>query len=71
MVASSRISDVEIWRAAHQLLKQYPEEPDMVAAQRADADYEQGDIFNFNLWTRIMGAVQALLRTRPDGETLN
>jgi hypothetical protein len=43
----------------------------MVAAQRADAAYEQGDIFNFNLWTRIMGAVQALLRTRPDGETLN
>jgi hypothetical protein len=43
----------------------------MVAAQRADAAYEQGDLFNFNLWTRITKAVQVLQRTGPDGETVN
>jgi hypothetical protein len=65
------MEEIEIWRAANQLLKQFPDGPDMVAAQRADAAYEQDDLFNFNLWTRIAKAVQVLQQTRPNGEILN
>jgi len=65
------MEEIEIWRAANQLLKQYPEDPVMEAAQRADAAYAAGDMFNFDLWTRIAKAVEVLQRTRPDGQALN
>jgi hypothetical protein len=33
--------------AAYLLLKQHSEDPDFVAAQRADAAYDQGGMLNF------------------------
>jgi len=71
MMSSTRISDIEVWRAAQQLITQFPHDPEMEAAQRADSAYAQGDIFNFDLWTRIAGAVAKLLRERQTGEPLN
>ena len=60
---------MEVWRAANQLMKQFPDDPSMEAAQRPDAAYEQGDMFNFDLWTRINRAVLELERTKPaEGE---
>lgn len=44
----------------------------MEAAQRADAAYDQGDMFTFDLWTRINRAVLELERTKPAvGEASN
>jgi hypothetical protein len=43
----------------------------MEAAQRADTAYERGDMFNFDVWTRINKAVQELERTNPPGKALN
>jgi len=60
------VEPIGIWRAANQLIKQFPEDPALEAAQRADAAYEQGDMFNFNLWTRINKVVLKLKRTKPD-----
>ena len=65
------VTDLEIWRAANQLIKQFPDDPALEAAQRADAAYELGDMFNFDLWTRINKAVTQLLQTKPDGQSLN
>lgn len=56
---------IDIWRAAKQMLELYPEGAEMAAAQRADASYEQGDMFNFELWRRITNAVKELERQKP------
>jgi hypothetical protein len=46
------------------MLDLYPEGAEMAAAQRADKDYKQGDMFNFDLWRRIAKAVGELLRQK-------
>jgi len=53
------------------MLDLFPEGAEMAAAQRADKAYGQGDMFNFDLWTRITRAVRELERTKPDGQALN
>jgi len=66
------VSDLDVWRAAQQIINQYPEEPELAACHRADAAYEAGDMFNFELWQRVAKAVTELLRTKPsDGRDLN
>jgi hypothetical protein len=59
------IRDLEVWRSAQQIIDQYPEEPELVACQRADEAWEAADISNFALWMRIAKAVQELVRTKP------
>jgi hypothetical protein len=34
------------------------------SGQRADAAYDQGDMFNFDLWTRINWAMKQFLQSR-------
>jgi hypothetical protein len=66
------VEDIEVWRAAQQVINQYPEEPELAAPQRADAAYEVGDMFNFELWRRVAKAVRELVRTKPeDGKAIN
>ena len=59
------VSDLDVWRAAQQIINRYPEEPEFAACQRADAAYEAGDMFNFALWQRVAKAVAKLQQTRP------
>jgi hypothetical protein len=67
-----KVSDLDVWRAAQQIINRYPDEPELVACQRADAAYELGDMFNFALWQRVAGAVKQLLHTRsPNPEAIN
>ena len=63
------VEDIEVWRAANQLIKQF-QDPEIEAAQRADAAFSIGDMFNFDLWTRINAAVRQLLQ-KTDGRSLN
>ena len=66
------VEDIEVWRAANQIIHAYPEEPEFVACQRADAAYTAGDMFNFELWTRIAKAVSELVTTKPHvGKAIN
>ena len=66
------MDEIGIWRAAHKTIEIYPNDPEMAAAQRADNAYEQGDMFNFDLWTRIAKAVTELEKLRPSrGLTAN
>jgi hypothetical protein len=67
----AEVSEIDVRRAANQLIWQFPEDPVLEAAQRADRAYEAGDMFNFRLWTRITKAVGQLLDKRPDGTPLN
>jgi hypothetical protein len=66
------MEEIDIWRAAKLIIDQFPEDPVLEAAQRADAAYELGDMFNFDVWTRVTSAVNDLLRTmRSPDEPLN
>jgi hypothetical protein len=47
----------------------YPEEPELAACQRADAAYEAGDMFNFELWQRIAKTDREML-SKPSKEAL-
>ena len=62
------VENLDIWRAAQQLIKRYPDEPEFAACQRADAAYETGDMFNFELWQRVARAVRELLSKSATGE---
>jgi hypothetical protein len=50
------------------MLMLFPEDAVMSAAQRADKALEMGDIFNFNLWSRITVAIYKLQRQKPGAE---
>jgi hypothetical protein len=65
------MEEIDIWRAAKQMLDLYQDGAEMAAAQRADKAYEQGDMFNFNLWQRITKAIGELLRQPSSGEAVN
>jgi len=63
------VEEIEVWRAANQLIKRF-QDPEIEAAQRADAAWSSGDMFNFDLWTRINAAVKQLLQ-KTDGRAPN
>ena len=54
------VSDLDVWRAANQMLKMFPEDAELSAAQRADKALEMGDVFNLNLRSRVTMAIHPL-----------
>lgn len=65
------VEEIEIYRAAHQLVKRYGEDAELEAAQRADAMLEAGDLEGQRVWQRILKAIDELQRDKPDqGETI-
>jgi hypothetical protein len=66
------VSNLDKWIAAKQLQDRYGERAAMEAAERSNAALEAGDTFNYELWQRVMMAIQELERTKPlDGESVN
>ena len=66
------ISDPDIWRAAQLLVKRHGADAPIVAAQRADELFDQGDLDGTAVWKRILHAVEELQRTKPKlGERVN
>ncbi len=60
-------SDLDIYRSAHELIKQHGEAADIEAAMRADELMEAGDMEGVAVWLRIVKAVEKLLsEERPD-----
>ena len=59
------IDDLEIYRAANQLVKRYGADAEFEAAMRANAMIEAGDPEGLAVWKRILTAVDELLRTEP------
>ncbi len=59
--------DLDIYRSANELIKQYGDAADIEAAMRADERLAAGDMEGEAVWLRIMKAIAELLsEERPD-----
>ena len=65
LAVDRRPSDVNVWRAAQEIIRLFPQNPQIAACQHADAAWEEGDVQNFRYWMRVAVAVRDLIRTRP------
>ena len=66
------VSDLDIYRSANLLVKQYGTEAMIHAAMKADAMLERADLDGQRVWLRILAAVNELLDTRPgDGAAVH
>ncbi len=62
------VDDLDIYRAANELIKQYGEAADIEAAMRADECLAAGDMEGEAVWLRILKAINELLsKERPEG----
>ena len=65
-------ADLDIYRAANELIKQHGEDAPIHAAMRADKMLEQGDMDGLAVWKRILSAIDELLsKERPKDATVN
>jgi hypothetical protein len=63
------MEDIDIWRAAEQMRKLYGDDAAIHAAMRADKLMDQGDIEGFDMWKRVVAALNELDRVvMRDGE---
>ncbi len=66
------ISDLDIYRAANELIEQHGDSAATEAAMRADEHLDRGNIEGKRVWLRIMQAIEELQRERPrDGEVVH
>ena len=54
------ISDLDVWRSANELIKQFGDTADIEAATRADELLSKGDLDGQRVWLRILSAVDEL-----------
>ncbi len=59
------VPQLDIYRSANELIKQYGEAADIEAAMRADECLAAGDMEEEVVWLRIGRAVEELQRTQP------
>ncbi len=59
------IPDLDIYRSANLLVKQYGDDASIHAAMRADTTLEAGDRGGYATWRRILRAVEELQGTAP------
>jgi hypothetical protein len=64
------IPDINIWRSANELIKQYRDLADIEAAARADEFEAKGDRDGQRVWLRIARAIDELRVVAP-GEARN
>lgn len=65
-------NDIDIYRSAHTLIKQYGADAAIEAAMRADRFLEMGDMDGLSTWKKIIRAVDELLATEaPKGSSLH
>ncbi len=65
-------SDLDIYRAANELIRQHGGDAPIRAAMRADEMLEKGDLGGQAVWKRIPRAIDELLsEERPEGADLH
>ncbi len=65
-------SDLDIYRSANELIKQFGEAADIEAAMRADERLAAGDMEGEAVWIRIVKAIEELLsEERPSDEKVH
>lgn len=57
------MEEIDIWRAAEQMQKRYGADAAIQSAMRADALLDQGDVAGFEVWNRVIAAINELERT--------
>jgi hypothetical protein len=57
------ISDLDIWRSANELIKQFGDTADIEPAARADALLGKGDLDGQRVWLRILKAIDEMQKT--------
>ena len=68
----SAIYDLDIYRSANELIKQYGKDAPIHAAMRADELLEAGDLDGQAVWKRIIQAIEELQsKERAEGEKLH
>jgi hypothetical protein len=66
------MSDIDVWRSAHLLLKQHGKDAAFVAAKKADEAMRAGDLDGLRRWKRVAEAMLELLKAKPgEGEHVN
>ncbi len=66
------VADLDIYRAASVIIKQYGEHAPIHAAMRADATLKAGDPDGYEMWKRILRLIEALQGTVPkSGEVVH
>ena len=64
------MDDLEARRMAAEMLRQFPDDAVFIAAMRADAFLDQGDMASFEEWKRIVAAINQL-DVKPDNRVRN
>ena len=59
------MDDLDIYRSAQVLVKQHGADAPVHAAMRADGMLEKGDLDGYDVWKRILRAVEELQGTEP------
>jgi len=59
------LSDLDVYRAANALVKQYGEGAPLEAAMRADKMLAKGDTEGKAVWVRILKAIDEILKSEP------
>lgn len=59
-----RMNELDIWRCANVLFKEYGTRAVFVASKRADSLFNQGDVERGKIWLRIARAIAELERKR-------
>ena len=66
------MDEIDIWRSAEVLRKQFGDDAAIMAAMRADQLQDEGDIKGSAVMRRVVSAINELDRAKPsDSERLN
>ncbi len=61
-------SNIDIYRTANGLVKQYGEDAPIHAAMLADEQLAEGDMDGYAVWKQILAAIEELMsEKRPEG----
>ncbi len=72
MARQPMTSDLDIYRSANELIKQFGDAADIEAAMRSDERLAAGDMDGEAVWLRIVKAIEELLsEERPEGEKVH
>ena len=59
------ISDLDIYRSAKVIMKQYGKDAQIHSTKRASAMLDKGDLDAYAVWKRILRAIEELKRAEP------
>jgi hypothetical protein len=62
------VNDVEMWRAAADLMTEHGDGAQDEALKRADAAIDGGDIDGFNRWKRVAWLIADMQSRTPEGD---